>query len=639
MADSRPSSFVFFCVFVVCFSNLYLFAQSLDLSCIEVKKEYLELGFKDENSVPISPISGDHLQVCPRGSTCCTSDMESKLKSLSMKHYENVENEAFKFIRSTFVSRTKKFDDFFTELLDNAKDDLHEMFVRTYGLLYQQNSEVFSDLFRDLKLYYKGNNMNLVNILNNFFKSLLQRMFQLLNGQYQFEQEYLNCVTKHMDELKPFGDVPQKLKLQVKRAFIAARTFVQGLAIGRDVILSMERIKPTEACTLGMTRMMSCPLCRGLTRTKPCNNYCLNTMKGCLAHHSELNMVWNEYIEALKMVAQRLEGPFNIETVVDPIDVKISEAIMNFQEDAGEVTERIFKGCGDPRKDSSYRYKRQSASNYDEYAYGKEFISYTRNGGGSNERPATAAGTNLDRLVKDIKDKVEEARNFWVQLPYYICNGDIAAQPGEDDDCWNGQDRAKYVAEVQKDGRIYQLNNPEVTVDVQEDNGIISVQINNLKLITTKLHNAYHGVDVEWNVPPLGRDIVGSGDDLDASGDGNKGGRIVASGDRDNDNYDTGYDDDDYSGGSGSGDDFDDEDRYPYKPGRPDNYNPPQTARPHKPKPTDSDIEFQNPNNPNYNIHNDRNRNEDSGGSSTIHLSTSALLTMFVLYVVRRLVL
>lgn len=66
---------------------------------------------------------------------------------------------------------------------------------------------------------------------------------------------------------------------------------------------------------------------------------------------------------------------------------------------------QIFKGCGDPRKDSGYRYKRDASSTYEDFAYGKEFISYTR-GGGSNERPATAAGTNLDRLVKDIKDKV-----------------------------------------------------------------------------------------------------------------------------------------------------------------------------------------------------------------------------------------
>ena len=41
------------------------------------------------------------------------------------------------------------------------------------------------------------------------------------------------------------------------------------------------------------------------------------------------------------MVAMRLEGSFNIETVVDPIDVTISEAIMNFQEDATTFTERV----------------------------------------------------------------------------------------------------------------------------------------------------------------------------------------------------------------------------------------------------------------------------------------------------------
>ena len=56
---------------------------------------------------------------------------------------------------------------------------------------------------------------------------------------------------------------------------------------------------------------------------------------------------------------------------------------------------------------------------------------------------------------------------------------------------------------MQKDGRIFQANNPEVTVDVQEDNGIISVQIFNLKLITSKLQNAYNGLEVEWSKRPV----------------------------------------------------------------------------------------------------------------------------------------
>ena len=36
-------------------------------------------------------------------------------------------------------------------------------------------------------------------------------------------------------------------------------------------------------------------------------------------------------------------GPFNIEAVVEPIDIKISDAIMNFQESGYEVTQKVNK--------------------------------------------------------------------------------------------------------------------------------------------------------------------------------------------------------------------------------------------------------------------------------------------------------
>lgn len=125
--------------------------------------------------------------------------------------------------------------EFFLELLDNSEKSLNSMFTRTYGKLYMQNSEVFQDLFTELKRYYTGGNVNLEEMLNDFWARLLERMFQLLNSQYHFTDDYLECVSKYTDQLKPFGDVPRKLKAQVTRAFIAARTFVQGLMVGREV--------------------------------------------------------------------------------------------------------------------------------------------------------------------------------------------------------------------------------------------------------------------------------------------------------------------------------------------------------------------------------------------------------------------
>ena len=44
---------------------------------------------------------------------------------------------------------------------------------------------------------------------------------------------------------------------------------------------------------------------------------------------------------ALMKLAEKLEGPFNIEMVVDPIDVKISDAIMNFQENSETVSTKV----------------------------------------------------------------------------------------------------------------------------------------------------------------------------------------------------------------------------------------------------------------------------------------------------------
>ena len=44
-------------------------------------------------------------------------------------------------------------------------------------------------------------------------------------------------------------------------------------------------------------------------------------------------------------IATRLEGPFNIEMVVEPIDVKISDAIMNFQENSESVSTKVSSLC------------------------------------------------------------------------------------------------------------------------------------------------------------------------------------------------------------------------------------------------------------------------------------------------------
>lgn len=133
-----------------------------------------------------------------------------------------------------------------------------------------------------------------------------------------------------MKELKPFGDVPDKLAVQIKRSFVATRTFQQALAVASDVAKNLIAMRPSAECTAALTRMQQCGLCGGFAQ-KPCSNYCVNVMKGCLHYYGELDAEWDNFVAAMDKVSERLLGPFNIVMVVEPINIKISEAIMNFQ--------------------------------------------------------------------------------------------------------------------------------------------------------------------------------------------------------------------------------------------------------------------------------------------------------------------
>ena len=45
-----------------------------------------------------------------------------------------------------------------------------------------------------------------------------------------------------MKKLQPFGDVPKKLTEQLRRSFVATRTFAQALVEGKQVVNKMLKV-------------------------------------------------------------------------------------------------------------------------------------------------------------------------------------------------------------------------------------------------------------------------------------------------------------------------------------------------------------------------------------------------------------
>lgn len=129
-----------------------------------------------------------------------------------------------------------KTPDFFKELLKSSKRDCHTMFLQTYGLLYERNSYIITDMFQELEKYYSATGPpsasgsgELDTVLDSFFHRLLSKMFQVLNAQYTFDDTYLTCVSEKMEDLKPFGEVSKKLKNEFMRSFVPTQTFTQSV--------------------------------------------------------------------------------------------------------------------------------------------------------------------------------------------------------------------------------------------------------------------------------------------------------------------------------------------------------------------------------------------------------------------------
>ncbi|TNN73084.1 Glypican-4 [Liparis tanakae] len=516
-------------------------------SCADTRQVYAEKGYST-GAAPLTQISGEHLRLCPQDYTCCSSQMEETLGLQSERDFLKAVEENSQFLLTTFTQRHRRFDEFFRELIDLSEKSMNQMFTKTYGRLFTQNAHVFQELFVELRRYYSGGSVSLSEVLSDFWSRLVERVFSLVNPQYQFSEDYLECVSKHAEQLQPFGEVPRRLRVQVSRAFIAARALSQGLATGRDIVNKATKlsrglaansanngnsaasvylrgiqrgvvgvgslfslhnnavalecligVKPLcraaghqpaswltadSECVRGLMRQWYCPLCRGLPSLRPCHSLCLNVMKGCLANQGDLDTEWNNFIDALYQVSEKLEGPFNMELAADSISVKVSEAIMHMQENS------VFQGCGSPRPapGRSKRSPNESGGNR------RPFRTYS-----PEEKPTTAAGTNLDRLVTELKERLRPMRGFWVSLPHTICNDEkMASDVTNEDRCWNGQTRGRYLPDVMGDGLVSQINNPEVEVDIARPDVRTRQLIMELRVVTNKLRHAQSGQDMDF---------------------------------------------------------------------------------------------------------------------------------------------
>ena len=217
------------------------------------------------------------------------------------------------------------------------------MFKRTYESRYQNNSHVFKDLYKSLHQYFNGSELDLQSNVDTFFERLFQKIYVMSQPWSVFDLKYEHCIFESTNHVKPFGDIQRKVGHQIIRSFLASRVFLVGLKEGMEVASKLLQLPMLEECSEAFMKMTQCSVCSGVPRTiKPCRKYCVNVIKGCYVDTIIVQPMWNQFIDSMVALTSKIEGPFSMEAVIEPLGVKISEAIMAFQENQANITQKVF---------------------------------------------------------------------------------------------------------------------------------------------------------------------------------------------------------------------------------------------------------------------------------------------------------
>ncbi|XP_071773422.1 glypican-1-like [Centroberyx gerrardi] len=488
---------------LLCLSPVPGPVEGADRSCADLRQFYTGKGFT-LTGVPQTEISGEHLRMCPQGPTCCTSNMEQSLASLSGRDTEGLIREAGRSLQAALNALYRSFETYFTDLHSGSERSLQEV-LSPLGPLYSQNSRLFADLYSDLRRYYRGSALNLDETISEFWSRLLEHAFKSsAPAEVSLSEDYLECVAKQQETLRPFGDVPRDFKMKVIRAFVTARSFVQGLTISGEVVRKVSQVSLSPECVKALMKLVYCPHCRGLASVKPCPNYCSNVMKGCLANQADLDAEWQNLIESMLQVASSFSSEPSLDVVLFSIPVRIFEAVRYLQDNMDTFTAKVYQTCGtpgEPGTGSPGLQEQRRRSN-----------SLTAS---SEHKLSPTAGIRLEMQVSDLSSKLRDMRLYWIQLPAALCSK-LAAGGTNQDKCWNGISKSRYLPEVMGDGLANQINNPEVELDITKPDMTIRQQIMQLKIMSNKLRNALDGNDVDFQ--DASEDISGSGSGMCVGG-------------------------------------------------------------------------------------------------------------------------
>ncbi|XP_061454729.1 glypican-3 isoform X3 [Rhineura floridana] len=480
-----------------------LLSAQAEPSCQRVRAAFqaLQPGAK---WMPESPGAGSDLQVCiPKGPTCCSRKMEEKYHGMARSNMEQLLQSASMELKFLIIQNAAAFQEAFEIVVRHARNYTNSMFRNYYRNIAPRAFKFVGEFFTDISLYILGSDINVNDMINEFFDSLFPLIYpHLVNpGSPDPSVEMSECLRLARRDLKVFGNFPKIMMTQVSKSLQMTRAFLQALNLGIEVVNTTDHLKFSKDCGRALLKMWYCSHCQDLIMAKPCAGFCGVVLQGCLASVVEIDGYWLEYLRSLEGLTKAMRGIYDMEQVLLNLFSLIRDAIMYVQKNAGKLAPTTSKLC-------SHSQKREYRSVW----YPEDLF--------VEERMVRVAHVEREETLssrrRELVTKLRAHSSFYSSLPEYICSHSSTVQ--NNTLCWNGQEVVeRYTRPAVRNGGKGQLGNHEVKVKGPEP--VISQIIDKLKHINQLLK----GMSISRRKSlenPEDEDEAGSGncDDEDACG-------------------------------------------------------------------------------------------------------------------------
>ncbi|XP_021059216.1 glypican-5 isoform X1 [Mus pahari] len=420
-------------------------------SCEEVRKLFQWRLGGAVKGLPEAPRAGPDLQVClSKNPTCCTRKMEERYQIAARQDLQQVLQTSSSTLKLLISRNAAAFQETLETLIRQAENYTSILFCNTYRNMALEAAASIQEFFTDVGLYLFGADVNPEEFVNRFFDSLFPLVYNhLINpGATDSSLQYSECIRMARQDVSPFGNIPKRVMGQIGRSLLPGRTFLQALNLGIEVINTTDHIHFSKECSRALLKMQYCPHCQSLMLSKPCMGYCLNVIRGCLAHMTELNPHWHAYIRSLEELSNAMHGTYDVEHVLLNFHLLVNDAVLQAHLNGQKLLDQVNKICGHPVRTPT----QSPRCTFDPSKEKHGMKISTRNG-----------EETLANRRKEFINSLRLHRSFYGGLADQLCVNELAAPEGRP--CWNGEEIVKsYARPVVGNGIKTQSANPEVRV-------------------------------------------------------------------------------------------------------------------------------------------------------------------------------